>query len=765
MALLSRRTFLLTGATLGTLVGGSLVVGTGYLATVDTSGLKGVIGPDGKVQLNAWIQIDPDNTITFAIPRTEMGQGVHTALPMLIAEELEVDLRSHKVKVVHPVAELPVYTNFVLSLDSRPEDATGPLYWFGKKIVALFPFIGTGGSTSVVGGWTPLRVAGAAARQMLIRAAAETWNVPPGQCYAQNGHVIHRNSNRRVPFGSVAAKAAKIPPQYKPRLKPKNEFKLIGQSVPRLDLPEKVTGKADFGIDARPKDTLYAAIRQSPVFGGTVAQVDDGPAKALKGVVKVVNLGDAVAVIADRYWTAKKAVDALKVTFTPPPGKPLSSASIQAGMRAALKAKDAKAFTEEGDVDTVLAKSGTKVEATYETPYLAHACMEPMNCTVVQRGEAVEIWASSQTPLILRMSADKMIEDTDTVTSHVMHNGGGFGRRAEGDFSRQAAALAAAVPGKPVKLVWSREEDIQHDAYRPAAVSRFQAVLGPDGLPQGWFNRVVTQSVQKSFADRNLPMGSDGDSDKLSVEGARELDYTVPNVRVELVDYDTLVPIGYWRSVGHSNNGFFVESFVDELARAAKADPFDYRLKMLSNNPRQRAMLERLRRLSGWGRKSEPGKGRGLAIHRSFRSVVAQVADVTVSKDGEVSVDKVYCVVDCGTVVNPDTVRAQMEGSIIFGLTAALYGEIEIKAGRVVQTNFNDYEMLTMANSPEIDVAIMTNDHPPGGVGEPGLPPIAPAVTNAIFDATGKRIRTLPIKKAKIAVSDWAPDKRETVKG
>ncbi|NNG05612.1 MAG: xanthine dehydrogenase family protein molybdopterin-binding subunit [Inquilinus sp.] len=751
---LTRRAFLVTGAA----VTGGLVVGAGYLSSIDMTGLDGFANADGTVGLNAWIRIAEDGTITFAVPHIEMGQGIFTALPMLIAEELEIRLDGGNIRVEHPVDELPVYANYTLALDMRPEEATGPLYWAAKKVFGIFPLIVTGGSTSVVGSWWPLRVAGASARLMLAEAAADVWQVPAGECFGEDGHIVHRPTGRRLAYGELARAASAKAPTPNPPLKPASAFRLIGKPTPRLDVPAKVTGEAIFGIDVALPDMVHAAIRQSPVFGGTVRSMDAGAVRSMPGVIEVVDLGDAVGVVADSYWQASRAVAALPVEFDDNGNAGGDSARFLADMHRALDATEAHAFRDDGDVDEILAASDRVVEATYETPLLAHACMEPMNCTALFRDGEAELWMGSQSPLIARWGAQSGAKlagtEAESVTTHVPLTGGGFGRRADGDLARQAAALAASVPGRPVKLIWSREEDIRHDTYRPHAVSRFRAALGLDGLPLAWDNRVVSQSLDRSYGDRNLPVGGGNPAkDHFSVEGAVDPAYAIPRARVELVDHATPVPIGFWRSVGHSNSAFFVESFVDECAHAAGIDPLLYRRGLLAGRPRHRKVLDMLAERSQWGRPLAPGRGRGVALHTAFRTIVGEVAEVTVGVDGALSVDRVVCVVDCGTVINPDTVEAQMEGAILFGLTAALHGEITIEEGRVAQSNFYDYRMLGLADAPAIETHIVPSGEPPGGIGEPGLPPALPALANAIFAATGQRLRALPISKSALRVA------------
>ena len=741
MGKLTRRAFLISGATIGT----GLVVGVGYLSTVDTDGLSGVERPDGRVALNAWVTIAADGAIEFAVPRTEMGQGVFTSLPMLIAEELEVELSAKNVTVVHPTDELPVYTNYAIALDTRPEEMTGPINWVGKKVVSLFPFIATGGSTSIVAAWHPLRVAGASARLMLIEAAAAAWQVSAVECQAKNGKVIHEITHRSLTYGELAAKAVNVAPTPHPRLKTHDGFTLIGTNQPRLDLREKTDGTATFGIDVQLPDMLYAAVRQCPVCGGKVKSMDEDSVKTPEsGVVQVVDLGDAVGVIAKSYWQAQKAADRLAVEFDEGEHAALESKAMLTHMRALLQEGEAHVFRDKGDVEGVA--NGTSVAATYQTPFLAHACMEPMNCTAKLHDDgSLELWTGTQSPLLARWGAAKGADIAGDIKVNVTLAGGGFGRRVEGDIAKQAAALAAAVPGRAVKLIWSREEDIQHDAYRPHALSDFRAQLGPNGKPMAWVNRVVTQSVDVGFGGRNTPVGGDdGSKDPASVEGAVELPYEIPNVRVELVDHPSPIPVGFWRSVGHSNNAFFTECFLDECAAKATLDPLTYRLELLGAQPEFRAVLSLLAEHSQWAVPLGENRGRGVAIHRSFRSIVGQVAEVTATSQG-ISVDRVVCVIDCGTVINPDIVRAQMEGSINYGLSALFYGEISIAKGRVTQSNFHNYPMLRHAQSPTVETHIVPSTAPPGGVGEPGLPPVMPAVVNAIFAATGRRYRQLPL--------------------
>lgn len=743
MVKLSRRGFMIGGAVVGGTLAAGMAIGVGFLSGVDTDGLEGMKREDGTLAMNAWVRITPEGEIIFAIPRTEMGQGVFTSLPMLIAEELEVSLDAPNVKVIHPTENLPVYTNYVLALRKRPEEMGGLGDWLGKKIFSLVPYIGTGGSTSVVDAYTPLRRAGAAARSMLNKAAAQTWGVAPSGCYAEDGHVINRASGARLSYGELAELAATMKPDLKAPLKARKDFKLVGTPQARIDIPAKTRGEAVFGVDVVLPDMLYATVVQSPVFGGSVAAVDETVAMAVKGVHKVVNLGNAIGVIADSYYYAKRAADLLTVTFTGG-DTGFSSRDASAALNMAVDAGETYVFEEHGDVDAVLGE-GDLIEARYETPYLAHACMEPMACTALYKDGKAELWASSQAPLTMEWAANRHVDTPNGIVCHTMLTGGGFGRKVEIDVGSQAIQLAAAMPGRPVKLIWSREEDIQHDMYRPAAVARMRATLGADGSPKAVDYKLGIQSVMLDFSRRNMPMEDGGITDQGSVEGAVHHPYGFKARRIANSTVELPVPVGNWRSVGHSNNAFFMESFVDELAHAAGVDPFSYREQLLAHDARLSAMMARLREASGWDNKD--GKVRGVAFHPSFRSFVAQVVEISVDGQKGLRVDRVTCVVDCGVTVNPDTIRAQMEGGIIFALSAAMHGEITIEGGRVVQDNFPSYDMVRMYDAPEIDVLIMENEEAPGGVGEPGVPPLFPALTNAIYAANGERIRTLPLKK------------------
>ena len=742
MSKLTRRVFLFTG----TAVGAGLALGAGYLSTIDTDGLAGGDGHNGAAKLNAWVEIRPDGKIRIAVPRAEMGQGIYTGIATLIAEELEISLDAKTVIVEHPDELLPVYTNFVGALNKRPEDMSGPIDWVMKKAFASFPFILTGGSSSIVDGYHSMRVAGATARTMLVEAAAARWGVAPDTCKAEAGRVLHAASSRSLSYGEVAQDAAKRTPPSNPKLKTQDEFKLIGKDVvQRVDIPDKTRGTAMFGIDVELPNMLVATVVQSPVFGGKVKSIDSTAAMALPGVKKVVDLGNAVGVIGETYYHARKAAGVLKIEWDEQGHGELSTAQISAAYQKALDGGKPYVARNDGDVDAAL-KAGQVVEAVYETPLLAHACMEPMNTTALWKDDKFEIWSPNQSPTVVRWGALKANDKAKDVIVHTTIMGGGFGRRADNDMIRASAQLALAMPGVPVKMVWSREEDIQHDAYRPSAVFRARGVVGADGKPTAIDFRNATQSAALSFSRRNLPFEMGGDSDPANLEGAVEIPYAVPNVRVATTTMETLIPLGFWRSVGNSNTGFFVESFIDELAVAAKADPMDFRRSLLAHDARRLAVADMLKEKSGWATKLEgTGRGRGVALHSSFRTHVGEVAEVTVGADGAVKVDRVVCVVDCGQVINPSIVEAQVEGAVIFALSALAFGEITMEKGRVVQGNFDRYDMVRMAQAPKTEVHIVPSRELPGGIGEPGTPPLFAAVTNAIFAATGKRVRKLPL--------------------
>jgi isoquinoline 1-oxidoreductase beta subunit len=665
---------------------------------------------------NAFIRIQGDGQIVLTMPYVEMGQGTYTSIPMLIAEELEVDLK--QVSLEHAPPNEKLYGN--------------PL---------LGGIQATGNSNAIRAAWQPLRQAGAIARAMLVAAAAKRWNVDTASCHGRSGEVLHAPTGRSIKYGDLAAEAARMPVPESVVLKRPEEFKLIGTPAKRLDAPAKVNGTAVYGIDVRPPSVKIATLAQSPVFGGRVKSVDDAAAKAVNGVRQIVRLDDAVAVVADHMGAAQKGLAALVIEWDDGPHARLNTQEI-AGELEKATLNSGPVAQHVGNSDAAMAGAVTKVEATYQVPFLAHATMEPMNCTVHLRKDGCEVWVGSQAVARAQAAVAKTAGlPLDKVVVHNHLIGGGFGRRLEVDGVIRAVQIAQHVDG-PVKVVWTREEDIQHDMYRPYFFDRISAGLDRKGMPVAWNHRFAGSSILARWAPPVFKDGLDPDT----TEGAIDLVYAVPNLHVEYLRVEPPgIPTAFWRSVGPSHNVFVTESFIDELAAAAKQDPVAYRRALLDKSPRAKAVLELAAEKAGWGQPLPNGVGRGVSVQFAFASYMAQVAEVEVSKDGAVRVRRVVCAVDCGTAVNPDTVQAQIQSAIIFGVTAALYGEITLKGGRVEQTNFDTYQVLRINEAPAIEVHIVQSLEPPGGMGEAGTSAIVPAVTNAIFAASGKRLRKLPI--------------------
>jgi isoquinoline 1-oxidoreductase beta subunit len=665
---------------------------------------------------NAFVRIDRAGQVVLTMPYVEMGQGTYTSIPMLIAEELEVGL--DQVRVEHAPPNEKLYGNPFLA---------------GVQA--------TGGSTAIRATWRPLREAGAVARTMLVSAAAKRWNVNPASCRAQRGEVLHPPSGGRAKYGELAAGAALIPVPDKVALKQPGDFVLIGTPVKRLDTPAKVNGTAVFGIDVRPLGVKIATLAQSPVFGGRLKSVDDKAALAVKGVRQVVRLDDAVAVVADHMGAAKKGLAALVIEWDGGPNAKLSTDDIAADLEQATL-KSGPVAQNIGDVDKAMATAVTKVEAIYQAPFLAHAAMEPMNCTVHVRKDDCEVWVGIQVVARAQATTAKTTGlPLEKVTVHNHLIGGGFGRRLEIDGVTRAVQIAMQVDG-PVKVVWTREEDIQHDMYRPYWFDRFSAGLGASGMPVAWSHRFAGSSVMARWLPPAFKNGLDPDS----VDAATDLAYALPNMHVEYLRVEPPgVPTAFWRSVGPSHTVFVTESFIDELAAAAKQDPVAYRRALLDKSPRAKAVLDLAAQKAGWGQPLPERVGRGVSLQNAFGTYMAQVAEVEVGKDGGVRVRRVVCALDAGAVVNPNTVEAQIQGAVIFGTTAALYGEITLNNGRVEQANFDTYQMLRINEAPAIEVHIVPSFEAPGGMGEPGTSAIVPAVANAIFAATGKRLRKMPV--------------------
>ncbi len=670
-------------------------------------------GADGATEVSAWIVIDPDDSVTIRVSKSEMGQGIFTALPMLVAEELGCDWR--KVRADYASANRNLTTHAYGSMS-------------------------TGGSRSIRTLHATMQQVGASARVRLIAAAAQHWGVPISACNASDGLVRDIAGGRALGFGALAAAAAKVQLAEEPAIKPPDQYTLVGKPLARLDTRAKSTGQAMFGIDMRLPDMVHAAVTLCPVPGGTVKSYDASKVIGRRGVLAVVPVPGGLAVVADRFWRALQAAADLPVEWNPGAGAGTDSAMFRAAYRAAL---DGPLVVARNDGDTARALTrGKFVEAAYDVPYLSHAPMEPLNCTAQVRPEGVEVWIGTQNPdMALQLAARAAGVAPDKVRIHNQFLGGGFGRRSMNDELVQAVIVAKAV-GKPVKLLWSREIDIRHDRYRPQAALRCRASLAADGSLNALHLQTAVGSITRSLGWGDVPSGVE----RQAVEGLVNQPYAVANQRVECVLKNTHIPVMFWRSVGSSQNAFVVEGFIDELAHAAGEDPYRFRRKLLAHRPEFLRVLDTAAEKGDWGKTLPAGSGRGIAIHESFDTIVAQVAEVAVSPRGEVKVRRVVAAVDCGHVVNPRLVEMQIESGVIYGLTAALFDAITIKDGAVVQGNFDTYRMLRMAEAPRIETYLTPSRGARwGGIGEPGTPPVAPAVCNAIFAVTGKRIRSLPI--------------------
>lgn len=669
---------------------------------------------------DAFIRIDRTGLVTLVIHKVEMGQGTFTSMPMLLAEELGADLS--KVKLEQAPANNELYADPLL----------------GGQV--------TGGSTSVRGAWKPLREAGAMVRSVLVSAAAKQWDVDTADLQVVAGTVRHQASGRSAHFGELVDAASKMDLPKNVKLKDPEQFVLIGKAMKRLDSPAKVNGTAQFGIDARLPNMGIAAVAASPVTGGKLVAVDEQKAMAVKGVRQVLRLEGAVAVVADHFWAAKQGLAAAAPRFDDGPNAKVSLNGIVADMMKVSQGEGAVARNVGDALKALEEKGGRRIDAVYELPFLAHATMEPINCTVDLRADGCDLWVGTQVPALAQGAAAKTAGlPVEKVKVHNYYIGGGFGRRLEVDYVIQAVAFAKLAKG-PVKFIWTREEDIQHDMYRPYYVDRLSARLDDKGRPAAWFHRVTGSSIMARFAPPAVKDGVDPDA----VEGAADLQYAIPAMRVEYVRHEPPgVPTAFWRGVGPTHNVFVVESFIDELAQAAKQDPVAFRRALLEKSPRTLGVLNLAAEKAGWGKPLAPiaGRkvGRGISTQFAFGSYMAQVAEVSVGPGGDVQVHRVVCAVDCGQAVNPDGIIAQMEGGIVFGASAALWNEITLANGRVQQTNFGDYRMMRINEAPVVEVHIVNSRDEPGGIGEPGTAGIAPALTNAVFAATGKRIRKLPI--------------------
>ena len=704
-SILNRRSFLQVSAA----AGGGLLVGTYLHPWTDGETLEAA----GSFEPNVWIKVNADDTVRIMLTMLEMGQGVMTSMPMLVAEELDFDWT--KIKTEWAGAD-PKYGN--------PN--------FGGQQL-------TAGSNSVRGMWKVLREAGATARVMLVKAAAQTWGVAENTCTTDKGEVIHQATGRRLKYGTLVDKAAALPAPAAVTLKDPKTFKVLGNSLARLDVPEKVNGSAMFGIDVKLPGLLTAKVVRCPVFGGKVARFNADKAQAVPGVKQVVQISTGVAVVADNYWSASRGAQALDITWDEGPLAKLTTAEILTRYKE-LAQKPGKVARNDGNADTAIANSKS-FERAFEAPFLAHATMEPMNCTADYRADGCDVYVPTQgqTPSHQAAVAASGLP-ADKVKIHVTYMGGGFGRRGEADFVIDAVETSKAV-GKPVKVVWSREDDMQHDYYRPISYARMWGAVDASGKPTVFKQHIVQQSLMKRIG--GLPPNG---VDFISVDGSANLPYDIPNVRVEYTENDPGIPFGFWRSVGASFQGFVVEAFIDEMAAAAKKDPFEFRRDLLGKSPRHKAVLELAAEKSGWGKPLPAGRFRGIAVMDAFGSYLAQVTEVSVDARGAVKVHRIVCTVDTGWVINPDTIKAQMEGGIVYGLTAALKGEITIKNGRVEQRHFGDYQMLRHNEMPEIEVFIVPSTETPGGIGEPSTALAAGSLVNAVAAATGRRIYSLPIK-------------------
>jgi isoquinoline 1-oxidoreductase subunit beta len=725
---LSRRSFIVTGAAAG---GGLLV--SFSLSGCDRQGRnekppEAAVGeattqsaqqaPD--LEPNAFIRIGRDGTVSFVVHKVEMGQGTFTAIPMLIAEELDVDLQ--KVKLVQAPADNTRYADPLL----------------GGQV--------TGGSTSVRGAWEPLRQAGATARAVLVQAAADQWQVDPKECQSAAGAVTHAASGRSAHYGELVDAAAKLKAPANVPLREPKDFRVIGKPTRRLDSPAKVNGQATFGIDVRLPSMLVATVAASPVVGGKLAGADEASAKAVPGVRHVLRLDNAVAVVGDHMWAARQGLAAAAPTWQDGANAGASIEAIVKDMEAASLKAGAVARND-GDAASTIRGAKRRLEAVYQMPFLAHATMEPMNCTIDLKPDQCDVYVGTQVPAFAQAAVAKVTGlAPDKVRVHNHYIGGGFGRRLEVDFIAQAAQLAKQMPAPaPLKVVWTREEDVQHDMYRPYYLDRLAAALDDKGLPVAWSHRITGSSIMARFAPGSLQDGVDSDA----VEGAKDMPYGIADVRVEYMRHEPPLPTAFWRGVGATHNIWVVESFIDELAAAGRLDPVAYRMRLLDKSPRHQAVLKLATDRAGWGQplQARPGRktGRGVAVQFAFGSYMAQVAEVSVGTEGDVQVHRIVCAVDCGQVVNPDTVNAQIESGIVFGLSAGLWQEVTLDKGRVVQSNFSDFRVMRINEMPLVEVFIMPSTDKPGGIGEPGTACATPALTNAVFAATGKRIRRLPI--------------------
>ncbi len=753
---ISRRALLLSAAG----AAGALVVGWGALPPRSRMGKPSLWEASGsEVALNGWIRIGADGGVSLAMPRSEMGQGVHTALAMLVAEELDIELTRVRPEQAGSDAIYGNVAMLVASLPFHPLESEGGAKpfkvrageWMVAKIARELGINATGGSSSVADAWEPVRLAAATARAALLGAAAAQWKLPVDELEVRDG-VISHPSGPRAHFGELASAAAASPPGAI-RLKEAAEFRLLGRPAPRLDIPSKVDGTARFGVDVRLPGMWFASIRMSPQLGGAPGRVDAQAALERPGVRRVVRLPsyagstEAIAVVADGWWQAEQALRALPVEWRGRPAGDLDSQRIEQSLWQALESDGGTTFYSQGDWAAAERSAARVVSADYFAPYLAHATLEPMNCTAQVSSDGVQIWVPTQVPQMAAAVAARVAGvPAERVRIEVTQLGGGFGRRLEVDVVAQAVRIAMDCGGRPVQLLWSREEDTTHDFYRPMQVARLRAALDASGEVQGLSIVAAGDAITPRWISRGMPAlaGPVDTPDKTAAEGLFDLPYGVDHQQIRHVATRSGVPVGFWRAVGHSHNAFFSEGFIDELATATGSDPVEFRRRLLRHAPRYRAVLDLAAEKAGWGTPLPQGRVRGVALHESFGSIVAQVVEVSRGPAGP-RVHRVVCAVDCGQIVNPDTVAQQMESAVVFALTATLHGRIDIEQGRVRQGNFPDYPLLTLPQTPEVSTYIVPSTRAPAGVGEPGVPPLAPAVANAWHALTGERLRRLPL--------------------
>ena len=755
---MQRRTFLIAGA----LATGTLLVGCASSTRQQLRNNKQTL-PADSIALNAWVEVATTGKVTVRIGQSEMGQGIQTALVMLVAEEMDCGYENTGFRFSGIDSVYGNVAGIAAGVPFRPDDdgmTARSMRWFMRSFARQVGVMMTGGSSSVKDLWTPLREASAVTRATLVEAAAKQWQVAASDIRVSEG-TLSTLSGLKMSMGEAVTLLGKNPqPASNYRLKTMEEFKLIGTSPIKVDGAIKVNGKAIFGTDVRVPNMLYAAVKMAPVLNANIEKIDAREVQSLHGVKGVVQFDNAyggtggVAVIADSYWKAQQAVKKIQLTLAPHALANFSSANNLADLKKINDSESGFNFWKIADANKVIAESKHTLTAEYTAPFLAHATMEPMNCTVEYRGDSATLWAPTQVPGLARKTAAKILGlAEENVLINVTYLGSGFGRRGEVDFIAQAASIAKQCKGQAVKVIWSREEDMQHDFYRPAAVARFSAALDDAGNITAWRSQSAAQPIVPAVMKRLFGLPAAG-PDKTTAEGAYDQAYAFPAVQVSHAATEQTIPVGFWRSVGHSHQAFFIESFMDECAHAAKVDSLQYRLNLLANRPRERRVLELAAEKAEWHKPLQPTtdgvkKARGIALHESFGSIVAQVVEVSVNSSNVIRVHKVVCAIDCGIAVHPDIIAQQMESGIIFGLSAALFGEIHIENGQVKEKNFNDYRIVRISESPMIETHIVQSNSHPEGVGEPGVPPIAPAVANAIFALTGQRLRNLPLKLAK----------------